>query len=129
MEEEIRGRQRKIEDIRERQRTLLCEQCFSLSGYCPYLIFKYITLQNIFLAFGDYFLIPPSSIIHEILSSRQLRILVEVGLSLFEEGATSLLSLIEEIVEHCGVASQLLNSRLTVELGIQSRLDHAKSQR
>jgi hypothetical protein len=66
MEEEIRGRQRKIEDIRGRQRTLLCEQCFSLSGYCPYLIFKYITLQNIFLAFGDYFLIPPSSIIHEI---------------------------------------------------------------
>lgn len=126
------------EEIRGRQRTLLCEQCFSLSGYCPYLIFKYITLQNIFLAFGDYFLIPPSSIIHEIppssiihefLSSRQLRILVEVGLSLFEEGATSLLSLIEEIVEHCGVASQLLDSRLTVELGIQSRLDHAKSQR
>ena len=45
---------------------------------------------------------------------RHLRELPEVGLAIFEEGASALLCFVEEVVEHGSVASQLLYAGLTV---------------
>ena len=39
------------------------------------------------------------------------------------------LCLIHGIIEHGGIASQLLDTCLTIQLGIQSSLDHTESQR
>lgn len=56
-------------------------------------------------------------------------IFLEVRLALLEEGLTTLLRLIEEVVEHGAVAGKFLNARLTVKFSIKASLDHTKSQR
>ena len=58
--------------------------------------------------------------------SRNLGILFKIGLTLLQERFAALLCLVEEVVEHGGVAGKLLDTRLTVELGIEARLDHAQ---
>ena len=58
--------------------------------------------------------------------SRNLGILFKIGLTLLQERLAALLCLVEEVVEHGGVAGKLLDARLTVELGIEARLDHAQ---
>ena len=55
--------------------------------------------------------------------------MVEVGLPLLQEGLAALLRLVEEVVEHGAVAGQLLYAGLSVELGVEARLDHAQRQR
>ena len=57
---------------------------------------------------------------------RNLRILFEVGLALFEESPAPFLRFVEKIVEHGGIAGKLLDACLSVEFGIQSGLDHAE---
>ena len=59
----------------------------------------------------------------------ELRIILEARLALLKERLAALLSLIHRIIEHGGIASQLLNTSLTIQLGIQSSLDHTESQR
>ena len=58
-----------------------------------------------------------------------LRILIKVRFTFLQERLTSFLCLIKEVVEHRGVAGQLLDACLAVEFGIQSALDHAQGYR
>ena len=56
-------------------------------------------------------------------------VFVEIGLTLFEEGVAALLGLVHGVVEHGGVAGQLLDARLAIEFGIEARLNHSESER
>ena len=59
----------------------------------------------------------------------ELRIILEARLALLQECLAAFLCLIHGIIEHGGIASQLLDTSLTIQLGIQSSLDHTESQR
>ena len=59
----------------------------------------------------------------------EFRIFLEVRLAFLEEGLTTLLRLVEEVVEHGAVAGKFLDTSLTVKFSIKASLDHTKSQR
>ena len=59
---------------------------------------------------------------------RQFGEFAPVGLALLEESLTTLVSFVDEIIEHRGIASKFLNASLSVELGIKSSFDHTEGK-
>ena len=61
--------------------------------------------------------------------SREFGIIFKAGASFLQEGFSTLLRFVRQIIEHRRIASQLLDASLPIQFGIQPCLYHAESQR
>ena len=68
--------------------------------------------KNVFLCY--YVFIFCSSV------SRHLRVFLKIGFTLLEERLAAFLRFVQEVIKHRGIAGQLLNASLPVQLGVQS---------
>lgn len=50
----------------------------------------------------------------------------KIRIALFEKRVFALFGLLAEVIQQRGVASELLDARLTVELGVERRFEHAQ---